>query len=430
MVSRHPCAARSLATRLRVGALSKLGAEILGRALQFLLVYVAQRSLGPVAYGHFTIAVSAGLVLAACSDLGAQLTVARRLARGDDPDPAALVGAGLTARAVTTVAACLLLAWVATTRPVGVQAASFVLGVAVLVATAAELLGYVFRGLEWPELDAVLLFGGRVLTVGLGLAALAAGGGLDGLAAAYLTGAVATVAAGYACLRLRFLRPRWVAGSRRVRSLLREAGPLAVALILSMAYTRTAVFLLDALAGPAAAGTYGVAQKLTEPLAVLPAAVMTPLYPIVASEMARGRDPRNLQRVVLAALGAIAAFVAVGGVAAGPQVIAWLYGAEYAAATRPLQILVVATIPGFLNYALTHGLVAAGYSGRFLALTTMTFVLNGVLCLAWIPHQGPTGAARAMLASESVLLVLSAAVSRPAPRSGAARVELRVPPYE
>lgn len=394
------------ATRVRTGALVKLGTEVIGRALQFALIYVAQRTLGPTAYGHFTVAVSAGLVLVPMADLGGQLTIARRLARGDEAQPAALVGVGLLARGLTVAVLSIPLLGVAAMRPAGVRGAAFLLGFAVLTSAFSDLIGYVFRGLHRVELDALLLLAARGLTVGLGLAALVAGGGLDGLAVAYLCGAIGTVAIGYGLLASHGVRPTWPGGVSRLGSLLVEAGPLGCALVLSMAYSRTGVFVLDAVHGAQAVGIYGVALKLTEPLAIVPAALLASLFPAVAREVAGGRDASTLRRSALFLLSGIAIVVAAAGVVAGPWLVSVLYGPPYAAAGRPLQVLAVATVPVFLNYALTHYLIAEGRERRFLASVATMFVVNFALCLAWIPRYGPTGAALAALTAEGVLFLL------------------------
>ncbi len=418
--------------RLRVGVLSKLGAEVAGRGLQFVLIYATQRVLGPAMYGHYTVATSAGLVLVPLVDFGGQLTIARRLASGEAADPARLVGGALLERSLATLALALPLVGLAATRPTGLAGATFGLALAVLVGTFVELFGSVFRGLQRTEFDAALLIAARGLTTSLGLGALAYGGGLPLLAAAHLTAAVASALMGYRLLCGRFFRPAWRVGLVEIRGLLRDGAPLGAALLLSMAYTRTAVFFLDAFEGPLAVGAYGVAQKLTEPLAILPAALLAPLYPAFAEAVASrsGSGAASLRRLALGWLLGCGAAVAVAGVVVGPWIVGWLYGAPYAAAARPLQVLAVATIPMFLNYALTHFLIAAGGERRFLAFTATLFIVNAMLCVAWIPRWGPTGAAWAALAAECTLLVLCALAGRPAAMGTPAQLPPRVPPYD
>src|SRR5207237_8974239 len=63
------------------GAAWKLGADLLGRALQYGLLWAAASSLGRADYGDFTFGLSVGLRLAQVADFGRQLFVQRELAR-------------------------------------------------------------------------------------------------------------------------------------------------------------------------------------------------------------------------------------------------------------------------------------------------------------------------------------------------------------
>ena len=179
---------RALAGRVGLGASSKLGAEIIGRALQFLLVYLTQRTLGPATYGQFAFALAVGLVLAQLTDWGLQLTVTQQMTR-KEADPAGVAGDGLSMKLALALGAGAVLLLVNQTRPPEVQAATFALGLAMILGSFVEFFGYAFRGLQRVEYDATLILFTRALTVTLGISALHRGLGLGGLAAAYLIGA-------------------------------------------------------------------------------------------------------------------------------------------------------------------------------------------------------------------------------------------------
>jgi Na+-driven multidrug efflux pump len=69
----------------------------------------------------------------------------------------------------------------------------------------------------------------------------------------------------------------------------------------------------------------------------------------------------------------------------------------------------------FVNYALTHFLVALNRQRFILAFNAIIFTLNIGLCALLIPRFGPAGAALATLISESVLFGLCAWAVRHAP---------------
>jgi hypothetical protein len=61
---------------------------------------------------------------------------------------------------------------------------------------------------------------------------------------------------------------------------------------------------------------------------------------------------------VLAVRVAVVSVVGAAGAAGAEAIIALLYGAEYAAATPLLRWLALTAVSSFVNYALTHGVIA------------------------------------------------------------------------
>ena len=392
--------------RVGLGAGSKLGAELVGRAAQFLLIYLTQRVLGPEGFGQFTFAVAVGIVLMPVTDLGLQLTVTQHIARRRNLAPL-VTGAGLSVKLVLAAAACGVLAVVALGRPPAVRLATFGLGLAMILASFLEFFGYAFRGLQRVEIDAAITLGSRLVTVAVGIWALLSGYGLTGLAVAYLAGNATGTAAGYWWLRARYFTPRLTRQLGAWRPLVARALPLGGAIVLSIAYTRTAVFLLDALEGPASVGMYGVAQRLTEPLAIIPAALMAAVFPaFVEARDGRGVPAAYLRTRSLGVLAAVGTVIATAGFAGGPWLLTLLYGEQYGGAIVSFQILAVAVSLTFVNYALTHFVIAHDLHRRYLGFTASVFVVHLVLCLLLIPLFGPAGAAGAVVASELLLLTL------------------------
>jgi O-antigen/teichoic acid export membrane protein len=391
------------ARRLRLNAGSKLAAEAAGRAVQFGLIYYAQRQLGPAGYGQFTYALAAGFLLATFTDFGLQLTVTREMAQSEAAR-ARIAGAGLAAKVALALAALGLLAVFSLSRPAPERAAAFVVGAGMIGISFVEMLGYVFRGLQRVEHEAGLTLLMRLIIAGLGAAALARGWGVAGLGAAHLAGAALAAGAGYAWLRARFFAPRLAWAPAEWRGLLRRALPLGGAIVFSVAYTRTAVFLLEALRGPEAVGLYGVALKLTEPTALVPAALMAAVFPAFAQGLALGQGRAAwLGRRSVAWLSLGGGAVALGGCLGGPWLIKLLYGTQYRGAEAALQLLSLSLLFSFVNYGLTHFLIALGRQKLNLLFNAGMLLLNAGLCLALIPIFGPAGAAAAVLISELLL---------------------------
>jgi O-antigen/teichoic acid export membrane protein len=399
---------------LRFQAGSKLSSEIIGRLLQFTLIYAIQRLLGPADYGVITYGLAIGVVLAPVTDLGMQLIITREVARVERIAPR-VSGIGLALKLLLTVGAVVVLVPLSLQRPDSTAFATFALGLAVIAGSFAEYFGYVFRGLRRVELDAVLTLLLRLGVFAFGFAALLLRPGINGVSLAYLTGNGLAAVLGYIWLRRRFFKPVLRARRSASRALLRQALPLGGAILLSIAYTRTAVFLLDAFSNSTAVGEYGVALRLTEPLALIPSAIMAAVFPALAHTMAQTgyAATRTLRLKTIGLLALAGSLIAVGGVLLGPWLIHLLYGAQYAGSTLALQLLSLAALPIFINYALTHFLVARRQQRLNLIFNAVIFVVNLVLCSWLIPRFGPGGAALSIVLSELTLLTLcSIALSR------------------
>jgi O-antigen/teichoic acid export membrane protein len=399
---------------LRFQAGSKLSAEIIGRLFQFALIYAAQRVLGPANYGVITYGLAVGVVLAPATDLGMQLIITREVARAERIAPR-VSGIGLMLKLLLTIGAVVVLLSISLQRPDGTAFATFVLGLAVIGASFAEYFGYVFRGLRRVELDALLTLLLRLGVFAFGLAALLLRPGVNGIAIAYLIGSLIAAWLGYAWLRRRFFKPILTARKSASNALLRQALPLGGAILLSIAYTRTSVFMLDALNNSTVVGEYGVALRLTEPLALIPSAIMAAVFPALTHAMAQTgyASTRSLRRKTIGGLALVGLLIAVGGVLLGPWLIHFLYGMQYAGSTLPLQVLAMAALPIFINYALTHFLVVRRQQHLNLIFNAVIFVINLVLCSVLIPRFGAAGAALSTVLSELTLLTLcSIALSR------------------
>jgi O-antigen/teichoic acid export membrane protein len=399
---------------LRFQAGSKLSSEIVGRLFQFTLIYAAQRILGPADYGVITYGLAVGVVLAPATDLGMQLIITREVARVERIAPR-VSGIGLALKLLLTAGAVVVLLLISLQRAAGTAFATFVLGAAVICSSFAEYFGYVFRGLRRVELDALLTLLLRLCVFTFGSAALLLRPGINGVSLAYLAGNGLAAVLGYAWLRRRFFKPVLAARRWASSALLRQALPLGGAILFSIAYTRTAVFLLDAFRNSAAVGEYGVALRLTEPLALVPSAIMAAVFPALAHTMAQAgyAATRALRLKTIGVLSLAGSLIAGGGVLLGPWLIQFLYGAQYAGSTLALQLLALAALPIFINYALTHFLVARRQQRLNLIFNAVIFVLNLVLCSWLIPRFGPGGAALSTVLSELALLILcSLALSR------------------
>jgi O-antigen/teichoic acid export membrane protein len=416
---------------LPYNALVKLTSELGGRLALFVLILVAARQMSEASFGLYSYALALGFVLAQLTDLGLQLVTTRQIAlesgSPDATDANGLVVVALRFKVVLSAAVVLCL-WVFASRQPGDRAALFLLSLLPLWQSYAEFTGYVYRGRQNLRVEARLLAALRVTLALVGVASLWAFGSLFALALGQ-----AAVGLGYAAAALLLLRRGgWVrrgrdvlavhrlAGQRRqLAYLLRQALPLGLAIFLSVVYARLGVLMLQYTTGETAVAQFSAAARLSEPAQLIPASVMAAVFPAFTVALrGQGRRARQLGGRTTALLAAVGAGLALAGWLAAPVLLPLLYGATYQPSAAIFRVTGITLIPAFVNYSLTHYLIARGQQavlGPFVAL-----MLAAHAGLSWllIPRIGATGPAVSMVAAELLLTTLCVlALRRPRPAS-------------
>lgn len=426
---------RDLLSAISRGVSWKLGADIVGRLLQYVLLWVAARSLGRAGFGDFTFALSTGYMFAQVADFGLQLYVQRELARlvipgatatpyfTDERAAGRLVGGGLTIKLGLSVVALSLIALLVWVEPVGNKSALLLVGLSMVLATGLDYLSYCFRALGRLKEEAALIVTARVVNLMVGLGLLALGAGVLGLAIAGNLAVGAAFLLGYRRLS-RYVRPLWRLDISYWRRSFRQPTAVGIGVIFSIISFRVDNLIIPPLAGREALGDYNLAYKLFEPSLIVPSVLLAALFPLL-SQAAGGSDgdasqARELKPLVgqtisiLFWFGALATLVLS---LLAVHIVYLLYGEQYAASGPLLQILALSCLPMYLNYGLTHILIAMDRPQLYAFFTLGALVVNVASNLALIPLIGVQGAAFATLGTELTLLVMCAiAVARLAAR--------------
>lgn len=386
---------------------AKLGADLLGRLLLFLLFIVAARTLPFDDFGRYAFALAVGLILAQLADAGLQLTLLRRLSSGPlDAAAGRALGTALVAR--TAVAIPLSLAAIALALSAGGEPAD--VGGVLLIALSTIVLAFmdtwaqVLRAAERLELEALVMLIARALLAALGTLALLAYGTIGALSIAYALSALVGLGLA-AAAGLRYVRPQLPARLAEVRAALAEALPVAVAGAASLLMFRIDVVLLQWLLGAEAVATYGAAFRLFEASLLIPVAVMALAFPQLVRA---ARQPHRFGRLVRRTsmlLVAAGLLLMAGGWVLGGSVIDLAFGPGFGAAAPVLDVLVAAIPLMFVNAVLTHALVALARAWRQALAMIVALAVNVALNLALIPQVGELGAAAASVAAEAALLV-------------------------
>ena len=266
----------------------------------------------------------------------------------------------------------------------------------------------VFNAYERMDKEAFLKGTSQILLFLSGIVILALGFGLFGLSNVFLIVYLVSSVVGFYMVHegISSIRPSF--NLMFWKYILRESLPLALTVIFTVIYFKIDIVMLSLIRGDnSEIGWYSAAMRLTELIGVVPALIVSALFPILSGLYKNSIDSlRKAYKTSFKYLLVIALPVAVGTLLLSERFIYIIYGKEFAKAIPALQILVFALIFIFVNYILMNILVAVDKQ-RLNAIVAGTCVfVNIVLNLCLIPHYGYLGAGFATVITEIVLFAM------------------------
>lgn len=380
-----------------------------GKAVVLLIgagsVAITTRYLGTDGYGKLTFALGFVQMLGILADAGLSTYVIREISR--EPErTATLVRNALALRLLLGVTVVGLAALLGLVLPYDGQ-----VRVAILIAGAPFVFGLVTHSLSAifqarlkmrPVVIADVI--GRLAGFGALVAVVVADAGF------YLTVVAAGVTAAVAMLlTMWFARhevPLRPAADRAVwRTMALGAVPLGAMLVVNEIYFRADTLILSLSRPFGEVGLYTLSYRLFELLSLLPAIVMSSVFPLLSRHLA---DRRELAGRIVDATADVylAVFVplALGGLFLGDDIVRLAGGDDFAAAATPFRLLLFAVGLAALNGLLGYTLIAAGQQRSLLWLSAAALGFNVVLNAALTTTLGVDAAAAIALGSELLIL--------------------------
>jgi PST family polysaccharide transporter len=409
-----------------LGQLGKDGRTALGNVLvkalsvpvekgcRLLLMVVAAPILGAAAFGSYQFAFATTTMLALGTDLGMGVWTTRALARDRTRAPV-IVATAVRLRLLASVPYLLLVALVAALAgPGDTRRALALLGLAALVNAFVDYLLAIFRGFERLSDEAHLNVARALLLATGGLGGLAIHRSVGALGAGLFVGMVGSGLYGLRLLKRgygldadtgKFDRQLWRAAAG-------EALPLWLATLFSLLYFKGDVVILKAFAGNAEVGAYSAAYKIFEGLMIVPSVVLAATFPPLARAQGDAERQRRWEVALAALLLTLGMAVAFGVYFTSDRAVALIYGAGFVRAGPSLRVLALALPILFLNYGLTHFLIARDLERRNLLFAGLMLVVNVIANLLLIPRFAGPGAAGATLVTEVALTICCAVALR------------------
>ena len=384
-------------------ALLRLSAEVVGRVLQLVLLIAVARRFDEETFGTLMVGATAGLVIGQAADIGLSLVVAADVARRL-PRSLSALGTAIGIKVVL-----LVVGWIALIGLYPLLGGTSAAAGAVLLAAAFSLDTFVqFSATQLRAVGAFLLdwtvaviprFLGLIIVVPVVLSLPEP----RMVGFSWLVAALAS--SGIALWILASQVPPRAPSTELARSLLARAWPIGASIVVSMLYTRVAIFLLEGLRTSQEVAAYAVALRLIEPLYLIPAALTAVLYPAYAKNAGPRPEAARAQLLRVGFAVTAAAITCYAGLALlGRPVAALFFGDFFAVSGELVGVLGLVLIPGFISFVLNQALIARGMA-RYNLL-----VMGGLLVISlvgnwWaISAAGIWGAAAVAVVVEWLLL--------------------------
>ena len=171
--------------------------------------------------------------------------------------------------------------------------------------------------------------------------------------------------------------------------------------------------ILMAVSGPATAGIYALASRITDPLISIAFAYVNGFYPLLCTSFNEGRE--TFGQVCYRAVHLLALIIVPLAVCVSTQahvLVNLLGGQRFAAATIAVQLLMWAMVFTFFNQLGERICTAANREHKVPIVTIVSAIVNLVLNGVLIPHWQMLGASLTALISEAVGLSLFALLLR------------------
>jgi O-antigen/teichoic acid export membrane protein len=373
------------------------------RLASLALVIATARVLGPAEFGKFTFAYALATVLGVALEFGVSPVLTRAVAREPAATGARWASAVTLKLALLGVTGPVFLAVpLLLRRPWDTTAAVWLLGLAIALQALLENGVSVFTGAQRLEQELKVRLVEKSVLVTAGFAALGLGGGLLGVAAAFVVAAAVSLGLTTWLIHRGLARlDRWW-DATGARALARELTPVAQALLLGFATSRLVPVAVALLAGDAAAGHFGAAFRVYDVMALVPVTLIAAVYPELARTPATAARFRALTTQALEALLLVAWPIVLGLAVGAPWLVRWIYGTRFLPAAPVLALLGGAVACAMAQQFLACVFLALDQPRRLRAIAALAFATSVVATPALVHAAGAVGAAVAVLLVELV----------------------------
>jgi len=373
-----------------------------------LFIYIA-RKLGDEDFGKLSFAYSFAGICFIAADFGLSTILIRNVSRQKELTRE-YVGNILALKAVLSLICVSVIGIfiLFTDYPADVIIILMIFGGVMFFKALVDFFCAVLNAHERMDIEALIKGANHAILFLSGTVVLTVGCGLSGLANVFLIVYLISSIIGFYMVYVIIVEIRPCLNLSFWKQILRESLPLALTVIFTVIYFKIDVVMLSLIRGDnSEIGWYSAAMRLIELVGILPALIVSALFPIVSGLYKESLDSlRNVFKTSFRYLLAIALPIAVGTLLLSEHLICTIYGEEYVKTIPALKILSLAIIFIFVNYILMNILVAVDRQKTNAVMAGTCVFVNIAMNMWLIPHYGYLGAGTATVITELVLFAL------------------------
>jgi O-antigen/teichoic acid export membrane protein len=385
-----------------------MGGDLTFRLISLLVIAYLGRYLGPVGFGKYNFVFAYLSLFGVISNLGLQTILVREMSREPSTAPKLIGNAYIIRTLLTILAVALALIAISfMSYPPDTTSYIYVASFTLLFISFSDFYATIFQAnlkmayreiakLTFKLIESVLIFW-----------IIFSQGTLMQVMIVHVFAEMVKTLISFVYSR-KLVIPKLEIDVELWKYLMKEALPISLAGVIFIIYARIDIIMLSMMQGDASVGIYSAAHKLSEPLSLIPIALLTSVFPIMsASSKTSTESLIRLYNLSTRYLYIITIPISVGITVLAEKIIRLIYGAEFADSALVLQLLIWTLVVSSAAYVLTDLLISTGKQKQYSGGMAFSAIANVALNYILIPKYSYNGAAIATVLTNLVLFLAS-----------------------
>jgi O-antigen/teichoic acid export membrane protein len=381
--------------------------DLIFRLISLVVTIYLARFLGTVGFGKYSLVFAYLTFFGIITDLGLQNILVREMSRDPSASPK-LIGNAYFIRVILTVLGFVLSIIVISlmSYPADTTTYVYIAAFTLLFISFSDFYATIFQAnlkMQYRE-TAKLAF--KIISASLIIWIIFSQGTLMQVIIVLVFSEMVKTLISFLFSR-KLVKPRFEIDFELWRYLFKESFPIALSSIIWVIYFRIDVIMLSMMMGDIEVGLYSAAYKLSEPLSLIPAALMMSIFPIMSASF-KTSEERLVRSYKLSFkyLLIITLPIAVSVSLLSDKIIFLVYGTEFAGSAPALQILIWGLV--FTSGGAIFGtlLTSMGKQNLGAYITALCAFGNITLNFILIPILGYVGASIASVITALLAFIL------------------------